>query len=29
MMDSGELDFHEVTAYEASTGVADGRYYSP
>ncbi len=26
-MDSGELDFHEVTAYEASTGVADGRYY--
>ncbi|NKV29055.1 ABC transporter permease [Rhodococcus hoagii] len=27
LMDSGELDFHEVTAYEASTGVADGRYY--
>ncbi len=26
LMDSGELDFHEVTAYEASTGVADGRY---
>lgn len=27
LMDSGDLDFHEVSAYEASTGVADGRYY--
>ncbi|RVW09360.1 YhgE/Pip domain-containing protein [Prescottella agglutinans] len=27
LKDSGDLDFHEVTAYEASTGVASGRYY--
>lgn len=29
LKDSGGLDFHEVTAYEASTGVASGDTTSP